>query len=178
VSTKNILFICGGAFAGIEKIINDRSETASIGFSVSVRSPDTEKSLTDALKAIQPEDLSKFGLIPEFVGRLPVITCLEEIDEEGMMSILTEPKNAVTKQYQSLFRMDGIELNFTEDALRAIAQVAKKRGTGARGLRSIIEATLQNIMFEMSGTDAERVTITEGTVLNGDDPLIEYRKAA
>lgn len=178
ISTKNILFICGGAFAGIEKIINDRNEAASIGFSATVRSPDKEKSLTDALKAIQPEDLSKFGLIPEFVGRLPVITCLEEIDEDGMVSILSEPKNAVTKQYQSLFRMDGVELEFTEEALRAIAQIAKARGTGARGLRSIIESVLQDIMFEMSGTDVERVTITEGTVKDGDEPLISYRKAA
>ena len=178
INTKNILFICGGAFAGIEKIINDRNEAASIGFSAAVRSPDKEKSLTEALKAIQPEDLSRFGLIPEFVGRLPVIASLEEIDEEGMVSILSKPKNAVTKQYQSLFRMDGIELVFTEEALRGIAQIAKARGTGARGLRSIIESVLQDIMFEMSGTDVERVTITEGTVNNGEEPLIEYRKAA
>lgn len=178
ISTKNILFICGGAFAGIEKIINDRNDAAGIGFSASVRSPDKEKSLTDALRAIQPEDLSRFGLIPEFVGRLPVITCLEEIDEDAMVSILSEPKNAVTKQYQSLFHMDGVELIFTEEALRAIAQIAKERGTGARGLRSILESVLQDIMFELSGTDVERVTITEGTVKNGEEPQLEYRKAA
>src|SRR6056297_94618 len=147
VDTGNMLFICGGAFAGLDKVIRERTEKNSIGFSASVKSPDDTKNTGDIIKNVETEDLVKYGLIPEFVGRLPVIATLTELDQAALVQILTEPKNALTKQYQKLFDMEGVELDFREDALRAVANKAMERKTGARGLRSIMEATLLDTMY-------------------------------
>ncbi len=136
MDTRNILFICGGAFAGLEKVIQARSESTGIGFSAEIRSKERRASVGDVLKTIEPEDLIKFGLIPEFVGRLPVVATLDELDEDALIKILSEPKNAITKQFRKLFEMEGVELEFREDALRAVARKALKRKTGARGLRN------------------------------------------
>lgn len=152
VDTTNILFIVGGAFDGIDKIIQNRIDTKSMGFGADIKSK-KDIEIGKLLKEIQPEDLLKYGLIPEFVGRLPVIVTLEELDEEALVKILTEPKNALVKQYKELFKMDGVELEFEEEALKAIAQKAIARKTGARGLRSIIEETLLDIMYEIPSRD-------------------------
>lgn len=175
VDTSNILFICGGAFAGLEKIIRDRSEKSSIGFSAIVKAKDEEKTVSDALKEIEAEDLVKYGLIPEFVGRLPMIATLGELDEEALIEILTEPKNSLTKQYAALFGMEGAEIDFREEALHAVAKKALNRGTGARGLRSILEATLLDMMYQLPSMDGvSKVVIDEG-VINGDnDPILIY----
>ncbi|MEM1244462.1 MAG: ATP-dependent Clp protease ATP-binding subunit ClpX, partial [Pseudomonadota bacterium] len=149
VDTSNILFICGGAFAGLDKIIRDRSEKSGIGFSADVRSKDSKKNIGEALRGVEPEDLIKFGLIPEFVGRLPVLATLEELDHGALVEILLQPKNALTKQYQRLFEMEGVQLEFRDTGLQAIADKAMKRKTGARGLRSILEHVLLDIMFEL-----------------------------
>ena len=168
VDTSNILFICGGAFAGLDKVIQERSERSSIGFSATVKSQDDAKSTGDIIKDVETEDLVKFGLIPEFVGRLPVVATLTELDEEALVQILTKPKNALTKQYQKLFDMEGVELDFREDALRAVARKAMERKTGARGLRSIMEATLLDTMYQIpSEHDVSKVVIDE-SVINGD----------
>src|SRR5512135_340022 len=149
VDTSNILFICGGAFDGLEKVIRNRSEKAGIGFSANLKSKDNRKDVGEVFKMVEPEDLIKYGLIPEFVGRLPVIATLEELDEKALVQILTEPKNALVKQFQKLFKMEGVELEFREEALLAIAKAAIKRKTGARGLRSIIEHALLDMMFDL-----------------------------
>lgn len=170
VDTGNILFICGGAFAGLDKVIQERSERSSIGFSATVKSQDDSKSTGDIIREVETEDLVKFGLIPEFVGRLPVVATLTELDEEALVQILTEPKNALTKQYQKLFDMEGgVELDFREDALRAVARKAMERKTGARGLRSIMEATLLDTMYQIpSEHDVSKVVIDESVIKGGD----------
>jgi len=171
VDTTNILFICGGAFAGLEKIIAQRGKGTSIGFGADVRSPD-ERSTGDILRDVEPEDLLKFGLIPEFVGRLPVVATLSDLDEGALIDILTKPKNALVKQYQRLFEMEDIHLEFAEDALGAIAKKAIQRKTGARGLRSIMESILLDPMFELPGlTNVESIVVNKETVDGGAHPL-------
>ena len=174
VDTTNILFICGGAFAGLEKIIAQRGRGTSIGFGADVRAPE-ERKTGEILREIEPEDLLKFGLIPEFVGRLPVIATLEDLDETALIEILSAPKNALVKQYQKLFDMEEVELSFTEDALRAIARKAVARKTGARGLRSILEGILLDSMFDLPGYDnVEEVVINREVVEGGAMPLLIY----
>ena len=174
VDTTNILFICGGAFAGLEKIISQRGVGTSIGFGADVRSPD-ERSAGQVLKDVEPEDLLKFGLIPEFVGRLPVVATLEDLDEEALIEILTRPKNALVKQYQRLFEMEDVSLDFSEDALKAIAEKAVARKTGARGLRSIMEAILLEPMYELPGLDGvEEIVINREVVEGRAQPLQIY----
>jgi len=175
VDTTNILFICGGAFAGLEKLIAARSEGSGIGFSAVVKDPQ-DRRVGDLLKDVQPEDLVKFGLIPEFIGRLPVIATLEDLDEPALIQILTEPKNALVRQYQRLFAMEDTELTFHEDALKAIAKHAIERKTGARGLRSIMEGILLDTMFDLPSLDGvEEVVISEEVVNNKDArPLYIY----
>ena len=174
VDTTNILFICGGAFAGLEKIISDRGKPTSIGFGADVRAPD-ELKMGEILRKIEPEDLLKFGLIPEFVGRLPVTATLDDLDEEALIEILSEPKNALVKQYQKLFEMEEIKLSFTEDALRAVAAKAIARKTGARGLRSILENILLDTMFDLPGMEGvEEVVVNREVVENGSQPLMIY----
>lgn len=175
VDTSGILFICGGAFSGLEKIIRQRSEKGGIGFSAEISSKDDQKSLSDSLKQVEPEDLIKYGLIPEFVGRLPIVATLEELDENALVQILTEPKNALTKQYHKLFEMEGIEIEFREGALKKVAQKAMERKTGARGLRSILEHVLLDTMYDLpSLEDVSKVVIDE-SVVNGDsEPLLIF----
>lgn len=176
VDTSNILFICGGAFAGLEQVIRDRSEKSSIGFSATVKSKDDQKSISEILLDIEPEDLIKFGLIPEFVGRLPVIATLMELDEEALIKILTEPKNSLTKQYKKLFAMENVEIDFRDDALRAMAKKAMQRKTGARGLRSILESVLLDTMYEIpSKSDVSKVVIDESMITDGTEPLLIYQ---
>ncbi|MFN2102123.1 ATP-dependent Clp protease ATP-binding subunit ClpX [Finegoldia dalianensis] len=175
VDTKNILFIVGGAFDGLEKIIEKRTETKSIGFGADL-GENEHKRISELFKDIRPEDLIKFGLIPEFVGRIPVLVTLDELDEQALIKILLEPKNAVIKQYQELFKMDDVELEFDEDALKAIAKLAYDRKTGARGLRTIIEKSLMNIMFELpSRQDISKVILTKESVLEGKDPKLVFK---
>jgi ATP-dependent Clp protease ATP-binding subunit ClpX len=175
VDTTNILFIVGGAFDGLEKVIRARSEKGGIGFGAEVRSKDDRKSVTRVLRDVQPEDLIKFGLIPEFVGRLPVVATLEELDEAALIQILTQPKNALIKQYQKMFSMEGAELEIRETALKAIAKRALERKTGARGLRSILENTLLNTMFDLPSLDnVIKVVVDEGTILSDATPLLIY----
>ncbi len=175
VDTTNILFICGGAFSGLEKIIAQRGKKGSaIGFGADVRGPDDRRT-GDVLKEVEPEDLLKFGLIPEFVGRLPVVATLEDLDEKALIDILTKPKNALVKQYQRLFEMEDIRLDFTDDSLRAIAQRAILRKTGARGLRSIMEGILLEPMFELPGLEGvERMVISKEVVEGTARPLYIY----
>ncbi|MBK1623705.1 MULTISPECIES: ATP-dependent Clp protease ATP-binding subunit ClpX [Hyphomicrobiales] len=174
VDTTNILFVCGGAFAGLDRIISDRGRKTSIGFSATVASPDDRK-IGELLSQVEPEDLLKFGLIPEFVGRMPVVATLEDLDEPALVSILTEPKNALVKQYQRLFEMENVELTFHEDALAAIARKAIERKTGARGLRSIMEAILLETMFDLPGLDGVEEVVISGDVVNGSArPLYIY----
>ncbi|PRB81436.1 ATP-dependent Clp protease ATP-binding subunit ClpX [Pseudomonas sp. MYb185] len=178
VDTRNILFICGGAFAGLEKVIRDRSEKSGIGFNASVRSKDGGKKVGETLMEVEPEDLVRFGLIPEFVGRLPVIATLAELDEDALIQILTEPKNSLTKQYGRLFEMEGVELEFRTDALKAIAQRALKRKTGARGLRSILENVLLDTMYEIpSAEHVSKVVIDENVISGSAKPLLMYESA-
>ncbi|MFO7265233.1 MAG: ATP-dependent Clp protease ATP-binding subunit ClpX [Limnochordales bacterium] len=172
IDTTNILFICGGAFEGLEKIIERRIGQKSIGFGADVKSKD-EKPIGEILRQVMPEDLLKFGLIPEFIGRLPIVVALDALDEDALVRILVEPKNALVKQYQKFFEMDGVELEFTEGALRAIARKALERKTGARGLRSIIENLLMDVMFEIpSRSDVQKCIIDEGCVLRGEPPKL------
>lgn len=178
VDTSNILFVCGGAFAGLDQIIRDRSEKSSIGFSAVVKSKDDQKSISETLSEIEPEDLIKYGLIPEFVGRLPVVATLRELDEHALVQILTEPKNSLTKQYRKLFDMEGVEIDFREDALRAVALKAMDRKTGARGLRSILESVLLDIMYEIpSQSDVSKVVIDDSVINDGNEPLLIYENA-
>ena len=175
VDTTNILFICGGAFNGLEKVIRSRSETGGIGFGAKVKSRDNRKDISAVLRDVEPEDLIKFGLIPEFVGRLPVVATLEELDEAALVKILTEPKNALIKQYQKMFSMEGVELEFREAALSAIAKRALARKTGARGLRSIIEHALLDTMFDLpSSKNVSKVVIDEGVINGESKPLLIY----
>lgn len=175
VDTSNILFICGGAFAGLEQIIRDRSEKGSIGFSAIVKGKDEEKTVSDSLREMEAEDLVKYGLIPEFVGRLPMIATLAELDEAALIQILTEPKNSLTKQYGALFDMEGAEVDFRQSALDAIAKKALERKTGARGLRSIMEATLLDIMYQLPSMDnVSKVVIDEGVIEGDNDPILIY----
>lgn len=175
VDTSGILFICGGAFAGLEKVIRQRSEKGGIGFSAAIASKHDEKSLSDSLRQVEPEDLIKYGLIPEFVGRLPVVATLEELDEQALVSILTEPKNALTKQYRKLFEMEGIEVEFRESALRKIAEKAMERKTGARGLRSILEQVLLDSMYNLPSLETvTKVVIDESVVEGESEPLLIF----
>ncbi len=175
VDTSNILFICGGAFSGLEKMIRDRSEKGGIGFSAEVRGKAESRSVSDLLKDVEPEDLIRYGLIPEFVGRLPVVATLHELDEEALVRILTEPKNALVKQYSKLFDMEDSKLEIRDDALRLVAKRALERKTGARGLRSILEHVLLDIMYELpSMKDVSKVVI-DGDVIKGtSEPLLIY----
>ncbi len=175
VDTGNILFICGGAFAGLDRIIRDRSEKGGIGFGAEVKSKDDSKSVSEVLHEVEPEDLTKYGLIPEFVGRLPVVATLSELDEDALIQILTEPKNALTKQYQKMFEMEGAELEFRHDALGAIAQRATERKTGARGLRSILEHVLLDTMYELPSIEHLEKVVIEKSVIDGSGkPLYIY----
>jgi ATP-dependent Clp protease ATP-binding subunit ClpX len=174
VDTTNILFICGGAFAGLDKIISNRSKGSSIGFGADVRSPDDRRT-GEILRDVEPEDLLKFGLIPEFVGRLPVVATLEDLDEEALVEILTKPKNALVKQYQRLFEMEDVQLEFRTDALSAIARKAIERKTGARGLRSIMENILLDPMYDLpSSDDVEEIVINGDVVDAGAKPLLVH----
>lgn len=174
VDTTNILFICGGAFAGLDKVIANRLQGKSIGFGANVSSPD-DRGVGELLAGTEPEDLLKFGLIPEFVGRLPVIATLEDLDEDALVKILSEPKNALLKQYQALFDMEDVELTFTEDALHAVAKKAIERKTGARGLRSIMENTLLETMFDLPSMDGvEEIVVNGDTVDQKSSPLQIY----
>jgi ATP-dependent Clp protease ATP-binding subunit ClpX len=174
VDTTNILFICGGAFSGVEKIISDRYSKNSIGFNAEIKAGE-KKDIGEILRKIEPEDIIKYGLIPEFVGRLPVIATLDDLDEESLIEILTKPKNALVKQYQKLFDMEDVELHFTEEALIAIAKKAIKRKTGARGLRAILEETLLNIMYEIPGNkEIKEIEINEKVIEGSEAPKIVY----
>jgi ATP-dependent Clp protease ATP-binding subunit ClpX len=177
VDTKNILFICGGAFAGLEKIIQQRSlDAGGIGFGADVRSKKQKVNVGKLLADCEPEDLIKFGLIPEFVGRLPVLATLEELDEPALVKILTEPKNAITKQFKKLFEMEGAELEFRPDALNAVARKALKRKTGARGLRTILEQVLLDTMYELPSLDnVTKVVVDEAVINNQADPYLIYQ---
>jgi len=178
VDTTNILFICGGAFSGLEKLIAQRNKGSAMGFGADVKETDN-RGAGELFKEVEPEDLLKFGLIPEFVGRLPVIATLTDLDEEALVSILTEPKNALVKQYQRLFEIEGVELSFTDDSLKAIAKRAIKRKTGARGLRSIMEDILLDTMFELPGlTSVEEVVVNEEAVNGGTRPLLIHSDRA
>lgn len=175
VDTGNILFICGGAFAGLEKIIRDRSEKGGIGFSATVKSKDSNRRLGDTIAEVEPEDLVKYGLIPEFIGRLPVLATLTELDEAALIQILTEPKNSLIKQYQKLFDMEDVELDFRMSALKAVSHKAMERKTGARGLRSILENVLLDTMYRIpSETGVTKVVIDESVIKGEAEPLLIY----
>ncbi len=177
VDTKNILFICGGAFAGLDKVIQARSsDSSSIGFGAKVKSSERKQEMGKVLAEVEPEDLIKFGLIPEFVGRLPVVATLEELDEPALIKILTEPKNAITKQFKKLFEMENVELEFRPDALSAIAKKALKRKTGARGLRTIVESVLLDTMYDLpSQENVSKVVVDESVIENKSEPYIVYQ---
>jgi ATP-dependent Clp protease ATP-binding subunit ClpX len=178
VDTTNILFICGGAFAGLEKIISERGRKTSIGFKAVVEAPEDRRT-GELFLSLEPEDLLKFGLIPEFVGRLPVIATLVDLDEDALVQILTEPKNALVKQYQRLFEMESVELTFHEEALKAIARKAIERKTGARGLRSILEAILLDTMYELPGLKEVKEVVISAEVVTGEArPLYIYEDRA
>jgi ATP-dependent Clp protease ATP-binding subunit ClpX len=176
VDTANILFICGGAFAGLDKVIRNRSEKGGIGFGAEVKSKDESRNVGELLTDLAPEDLVQYGLIPEFVGRLPVIATLEELDIDALVQILTEPKNSLTKQYSKLFDMEGVEVDFREDGLRAIAEKAMERKTGARGLRSILEGVLLESMYNIpSRDDVSKVVVDESVIRGDSEPLLVYQ---
>jgi len=175
VDTSNILFICGGAFAGLDQVIRDRSEKSGIGFGAEVRSKENSKSTGEILKDLESDDLIRYGLIPEFVGRLPVVATLEELDEEALITILTKPKNALTKQYSKMFEMEDCELEFRDDALSAVAQKAMERKTGARGLRTILENTLLETMYELPSMDNVSKVVLDAGVINGEsEPYLVF----
>ncbi len=179
VDTSNILFICGGAFAGLEKLVLNRTQKGGIGFTSDVREVNTRPHGTDIFKEVEPEDLIKFGLIPEFVGRLPVVATLEELDEAALISILTEPKNALTKQYKRLFDMEGVELEVREEALHAVAKRAMQRKTGARGLRTILENVLLDTMYDLPSMKNVSKVVIDDTVIEGHQkPYVVYRSDA
>jgi ATP-dependent Clp protease ATP-binding subunit ClpX len=178
VDTTNILFICGGAFSGLEKVIESRTETSGIGFGASVKSK-KERSLTQVFRDVEPEDLIKFGLIPELVGRMPVVATLSELSEDALVQILTEPKNALVKQYAKLLGMEGVELEIRPNALKAIAKKALERKTGARGLRSILELSLIDTMYDLPNVNnVEKVVVDESTIEENKPPLLVYREEA
>ena len=178
VDTRNILFICGGAFAGIEKIIQERTEKSGIGFGADIKDKSPDRRSNELLGKLEPEDLVKFGLIPEFVGRLPVIATLEELDEESLVRILVEPKNALSRQYQTLFKFEGVDLEFHEDALRQIALKAMERKSGARGLRSIMEGALIETMYELPSIEGvDKVVVDSSVITEGSRPLYVYEKS-
>ena len=171
------MFICGGAFAGLDKIVQQRHEKGGIGFTADVKKKDESKKLGELFREVEPEDLIKFGLIPEFIGRLPVIATLEELDEEALIQILTEPKNALTRQYQYLFEMEDVDLVFEDSALRAVAKKALDRKTGARGLRSILENVLLDTMYDLPSTkDIGTVTITEEVIRDNAKPVLAKQR--
>ena len=175
VDTSNILFICGGAFAGLDKVIMDRSDKSGIGFSAEVKGKSDQKTIGETLRGVEPEDLIRYGLIPEFVGRLAVVATLEELDSDALIRILTEPKNSLTKQYTKLFEMEGVEVDFRDDALRAIADRAMDRKTGARGLRSILEAVLLGTMYDIPSSDSVSKVVIDESVINGEsEPMLIY----
>ena len=175
VDTSNILFICGGAFSGLDKIIRDRSEKSGIGFSAEVRSKEHDMRVGETLRNVEPEDLVKYGLIPEFVGRLPMIATLDELDLDALVRIIREPKNSLTKQYAKLFEMEGVDIQFREDSLMAIARKAKERKTGARGLRSIMESVLLETMYRIPSLDNVSKVIIDAAVIEGEsEPLLLY----
>ncbi|MFU8865249.1 MAG: ATP-dependent Clp protease ATP-binding subunit ClpX [Rhodobacterales bacterium] len=177
VDTTNILFICGGAFAGLDRIIAQRGKGSAMGFGADVKDPDSRR-VGETFKDLEPEDLLKFGLIPEFVGRLPVIATLEDLDEDALVTILTQPKNALVKQYQRLFELEDVKLTFTDDALTAIAKRAIERKTGARGLRSILEDILLNTMFDLPGmANVDEVLVNEEAAISAAQPLMIYAEA-
>ncbi len=178
VDTANILFICGGAFAGLDKVIRNRSEKGGIGFGAEVKSKDNTRNVGELLFELEPEDLVQYGLIPEFVGRLPVIATLEELDVAALMQILTEPRNSLTRQYSKLFEMEGVEVDFRDDGLRAIAERAMERKTGARGLRSILEGVLLDSMYNIpSRDDVAKVVIDESVIRGDSEPLLVYQNS-
>ena len=178
VDTSNILFICGGAFAGIDKVIRDRSEKSGIGFQAEIKNKQSDKNFGEILNDLEPEDLVRYGLIPEFVGRLPVIATLEELDQDALVRILTEPKNSLTKQYSKLFEMEGVGIDFREDGLLAIAKKAMERKTGARGLRSILESVLLDTMYDIPSQTGVSKVVIDSSVINEDSkPLILYEEA-
>ena len=175
VDTTNILFVCGGAFAGLDKIIRDRSDKSGIGFSAEVRSQDGDQKVGETLRDVEPEDLVKYGLIPEFVGRLPMIATLDELDLDALVRIIREPKNSLTRQYAKLFEMEDVEIQFRDDALAAIARKARERKTGARGLRSIMEAVLLDTMYKIPSLEAVSKVIIDSAVIEGEsEPLLMY----
>jgi len=175
VDTSNILFICGGAFAGLDKVILDRSAKSGIGFGASVVSEADKTNIGETLKTVEPEDLVRYGLIPEFVGRLPVLATLDELDVDALVRILVEPKNAYTKQYAKLFEMEGVEIDFREDALRAVAQKAMERKTGARGLRSILESVLLDVMYDIPSEESVvKVVVDENVIAGKSEPMMIY----
>ncbi len=175
VDTANILFICGGAFAGLDKIIRDRSDKSGIGFTAEVRSSEDDQNVGKTLQGVEPEDLVKYGLIPEFVGRLPMIATLDELDLDALVRIIREPKNSLTKQYGKLFEMEDVEIQFRDDALKAISKKAQERKTGARGLRSIMEAVLLDTMFKIPSLDRVSKVIIDSAVIEGmSEPLLMY----
>ena len=175
LDTTNILFICGGAFDGLDKVIRRRSEKGGIGFGAEVKSKEDARAIGEVLRDVEPEDLIKFGLIPEFVGRLPVIATLESLDEDALMTILVEPKNALSKQFAKLFEMEGVELEFRPEALRLISKKALERKTGARGLRSIIEHALLEIMFDLPSIEnLQKVVVDEGVISGANPPILVY----
>ena len=178
VDTRNVLFICGGAFAGLDRVIQERSEKSGIGFGANVKSKTDDDRVSEFLKSLEPEDLVKYGLIPEFVGRMPVVATLEELDEDALVTILTEPRNALVKQYQKLFDLEGVDLEIRHDALRATARRALSRKTGARGLRSILEKALLETMFELpSMENVTQVTVDANVIEEGSQPLFMYEDA-
>ncbi|MGE4069873.1 MAG: ATP-dependent Clp protease ATP-binding subunit ClpX [Lysobacterales bacterium] len=179
VDTRNILFICGGAFAGLEKIIQARSTSTGIGFSADIRSTESRRNVGQVLVEVEPEDLIRFGLIPEFVGRLPVVATLEELDEAALVRILSEPKNALVKQFRRLFEMEGVDLEFRPDALAAIARKALERRTGARGLRTIIEQVLLDTMFDLpSMSNVSKIVVDEAVINGAAEPYLIYEGSA
>ena len=178
VDTRNILFICGGAFSGLDDIIRERSEKGGIGFGAEVKSKSDQTNNLEYLSKLEPEDLVKYGLIPEFIGRLPIVATLEYLDQDALMKILTEPKNALVKQYEKLFKIDGIDLEIREDALKAVANKAMERKTGARGLRSIMENALLDMMYELPALEGvKKVIIDKTTILDGATPLYIYEES-
>jgi len=178
VDTSNILFICGGAFAGLDNIIRDRSEKSSIGFSATVKGKEDEKAVGEVLREVESGDLVKFGLIPEFIGRLPVVATLDELDKDALVRILTEPKNSLVRQYERLFEMEDVELEFRESALDAIASLAMERKTGARGLRSILESALLDSMYRVPSEEHVAKVVIEDSVIRGEaEPLLIYESS-
>ena len=175
VDTSKILFVCGGAFSGLDKVIKDRSEKGGIGFSADVKTKDEDSQFGEVIADVEPEDLIKYGLIPEFIGRLPVVATLEELDEEALIRILTEPKNAITKQYQKMFEIEGCDIEFRKDSLSAVAKKAMLRKTGARGLRTILENTLLDIMYDLPSMENVSKVVVDAAVIEGDaQPYILY----